>query len=253
MNTTTIERLVGVGLAGTSHGAELHRLGHLTQTPLKPISSKTARSLQVTIVGAMGLVKQDSLDNADPYCVVVLSDAGSQEKSRYQTSMQHNTQNPEWNHEFVVGPYIEGDSLEFVVMDRDFWKSTVLGTAALTDDQIFPQGFEGELPVISAHGGHEMGQGATLKLKVELMRGPDDDSLSGFIQESGVATSARNRTPLAGLTWLKDFGSGICAMLVAVLSLAVVAARAFASGARARSWHLFAARSGSWEPLVVVE
>jgi len=245
------ESLPSIGLRGAGHGDESHGLGDIKRSPSTSISNNKVHPLKVTIVGAKGLVKTDWLGGADPYCVVVLSDVEAREKSKYQTGMQHNTQNPEWNHEHMVTSYTEGDSLEFVVMDKDFWKSTVLGKAALTSSQIFPQGFDGELPMSSVSGEGEEGLGATLKLKVEVLPGSGDGTLSGFIQESGVAVMVGSEASSAGLRLLTGLGAGGGAMLAGVLALSAVAAGALAL--RARWWQLRPERRGSWEPLVVVE
>lgn len=217
------------------------------------MSGDKAHRLKVTIVGAKGLVKTDWLGGADPYCVVVLSDVRAQEKAKYETGMQHNTQDPEWNDEHMLTSYTEGDSLEFVVMDKDFWKSTVLGKAALTSSQIFPQGFEGEIAMSSPHAEGEERRGATLRVKVEVLPGPDGNSLSDFIQESGVAVAAGIGAQSARLRLLTGLGVGGFAVLTAVLAGAVLAAGALA--VRTRPWHLMTAgrRRGSWEPLILAE
>jgi len=214
--------------------------------------------LRVTVIRAAGLKTTDWIGGTDPYCVIVLSDREAKEKTQFQTKMMHNTRNPEWNHAIEIPAYAQGDSLEFVIMDKDFWVSNILGTAALTGDQLYPGGFEGELPIAASTadaaqggGGGTAGQ-ATLSVKVEILPNVDV-ALTAVVQKEALEGRRALAQGLQRL--LSQLGSGSLLAPTAAASLLVLSATAAATLWRSRRGRarLQRSRENSWEPLVFVE
>eukprot|EP00932_Pfiesteria_piscicida_P013306 SRR837773.24835.p1 GENE.SRR837773.24835~~SRR837773.24835.p1 ORF type:complete len:427 (+),score=86.13 SRR837773.24835:105-1283(+) len=126
--------------------------------------------LLVTVLRATNLVGADGSD-VNPFCVVVLSDGQAKEKKQYQTQLLHNTRNPEWNQVLEIDDFAPGDAVEFVIMNRNPWSSKLLGTAALTPEQIFPDGFDAPLPVRLAGSQKHTADGQpSLIVKVEVLQ-----------------------------------------------------------------------------------
>jgi len=109
------------------------------------------RGIKVTIVSARGLRIADIKGKADPYVVCeVCCRKGSHDK--FQTKVIRHTTEPMWNHEVTLNEFTEGDSLKFDIWDKDIFPKPddFLGTARLLSHQIYPGGFQGEIPLQQA-------------------------------------------------------------------------------------------------------
>jgi len=74
--------------------------------------------------------------------------------------------NPEWNHDAEIAGYCVGDSITFLVKDKDPLKpDDALGKVVLESSQFFPGGFNGEVALTEAGDGIE----AFLKMSVEVV------------------------------------------------------------------------------------
>jgi len=125
----------------------------------------TSVVLQVIIVSASGLRNADHLPGqglSDPYCVCQIP---GKPASRFQTKVVDDSLDPVWEHVQEVQGYTIGDSLDFVVWDKDPGTSgDLLGRAKLAGSQFYPSGFDGEVELKDAGKGFR----PLLKLKVNV-------------------------------------------------------------------------------------
>jgi len=140
--------------------------------------------LRVTILTATRLKKSDLFGGADPYCVVALVDMEGRQRARFETDSAQNTLDPHWNASSVLSSSYTCGSLVFSVWDKDFVQSTVLGRATLVANDIYPRGFDGELPLETSGGAGPGGnaQRPMLRVKVEVLA-PGAAAVDGFLQE----------------------------------------------------------------------
>lgn len=137
--------------------------------------SASQSRLRVTVLSAGGLAAGDA-GGAEPFVVVVLSDGEAKQKQQFKTGLAHDVRDPKWNHTFDSKEYVPGDALEFVLMEKNFFSSTLLGTAALTASQIYPHGFDGLLHVTPAGSGAPAKPATALHVKVEVVASPSRGS-----------------------------------------------------------------------------
>lgn len=124
-----------------------------------------AVQLKITISNARSLRNADCAiaGKSDPYCTCEVS---GKPESKIQTDIVSDKLNPEWNYESDLVGYCVGNSLTFVVMDKDPLKpDDILGKATLATSQFFPAGFDGEVPLAEAGEGVE----AFLKVQVSVV------------------------------------------------------------------------------------
>jgi len=83
---------------------------------------------------------------SDPYVIV---EVPGQENMKFQTDVMKNTLNPVWNFTGEIDGFMDGDVLQFTVMDKDTWPKPddLLGKVALTAADFYPQGFAAEIPL----------------------------------------------------------------------------------------------------------
>jgi hypothetical protein len=112
-------------------------------------SGNASRKLQVTIIEASGL---DHLNftGDNMYCVASVKHTDKKAKATSCQTAKIQSLNPTWNETHELGPWSEGDALEFTVYDKGMIGSKTEGTAILTSERFFPNGFDGQLP-ISGH------------------------------------------------------------------------------------------------------
>jgi len=85
----------------------------------------------------------------------------------FQTNVIDNTPRPEWDYEVVIDEYTPGDSLEFVVKDRDWFNADDdLGRASLPSSSFLDGEFEGDLQLTET--GKDDGPPSLLHVRVQL-------------------------------------------------------------------------------------
>jgi len=86
--------------------------------------------------------------------------------TRIETPSIADQLNPEWNHDAEMIGYCVGDSITFLVKDKDPLKpDDALGKVVLESPQFFPGGFDGEVALTEAGIGIE----ASLKMRIEVV------------------------------------------------------------------------------------
>jgi len=94
-------------------------------------------------VSAKGLRNADWIGKSDPY---VICEVPQKPNTTMETKVITDNLDPEWNEEREMLEYCEGDSLCFMVKDKDPHKSDdSLGTYTMQPDQFFDDGFDGEV------------------------------------------------------------------------------------------------------------
>jgi len=182
--------------------------------------NKHTISLKITIVSAAGLESQDWLGGrSDPYCSCQVPGKHS---TFFKTETQLNNPSPTWNHDAVISEYEKGDSLQFDVLDKDFWDDNLLGSAVLKGEQIYPgAGFIGALPLVFKGGP----TAATLNVKVEVLRsGPNSEPLIALMSKDDASRHVRTMASriLLGISHLGVSRSLMLAGIV-VVSVALAA------------------------------
>mmetsp|Transcript_115997 Transcript_115997/g.200588 ORF Transcript_115997/g.200588 Transcript_115997/m.200588 type:complete len:855 (+) Transcript_115997:102-2666(+) len=103
--------------------------------------------LGVSIHGARGLRAADRSGNSDPFCVVKIP---GRPHSKFQTQVIRSTLRPEWRETFILEDFFICDELHFTVYDKDIFRNEVLGVASLTQADILPNGWSGDLLLYDA-------------------------------------------------------------------------------------------------------
>jgi len=107
----------------------------------------------VGIVSARGLRNADWVGKSDPFCTC---DIPGRVDAKFATKVVSDQLAPVWNHEAVIPLYRVEDPLCFTVKDSDPLKQDdFLGKLTLTHDQFLPNGFSGEVQLVSAGDGIE--------------------------------------------------------------------------------------------------
>lgn len=127
-------------------------------------------SLVVNIVSARGLPSTEAeegvvtLGGSDPYCVCMIP---SKKRSTIKTRVIRDNCSPMWNFEGFVPDYMAGDSIEFLVFDKDYGKEDdLLATCLLEGSAFYPNGFTGDVPLKVVFGNSDKEAFIRLKLRV---------------------------------------------------------------------------------------
>jgi hypothetical protein len=97
------------------------------------------RELQITAVGAAGIVSKDAMSAADPYVSIILGD-----RIIGNTSFKQNRKNPVWNETFTCT--YRGEKIQFAFFDRDLTKDEYIGNCELTEPK------DGTYDIMAGHG-----------------------------------------------------------------------------------------------------
>jgi len=108
------------------------------------------QKLAVSILQAHGLQHMNHFIGDHPYvsCEVKNMDSRA-EVTKVQTKpvTEGDTLNPFWGETLQVGPWYEGESLEFTVYDKGLIGSKTEGKATLSPELFFPNGFSGMVAI----------------------------------------------------------------------------------------------------------
>eukprot|EP00929_Paragymnodinium_shiwhaense_P093534 TRINITY_DN5370_c0_g2_i1.p1 TRINITY_DN5370_c0_g2~~TRINITY_DN5370_c0_g2_i1.p1 ORF type:complete len:1730 (+),score=362.01 TRINITY_DN5370_c0_g2_i1:146-5335(+) len=128
-----------------------------------------AMKLSVTIFQATNL-RQLNFAGDKPYCVCQVTGArgGGGEVPRVQTKAIANSLDPVWAETFELHPWHSDDSLEFTICDKGLVTSRAEGKAVLPGEYIYPDGFEGDVPIEGLHD-------SVLQVRVVLAEAPRKD------------------------------------------------------------------------------
>jgi len=129
--------------------------------------------LQINVISAQNLYNADGIlaGKSDPYVIV---EVPGQPEMKFQTPVINNNLNPEWNHIGEIHGFMDGDELQFTVMDSDTWpkKDQPLGKATLTVQDFYPDGLHAELQLA------ESKTSATLTVQIAVV-GSDEVMMEG--------------------------------------------------------------------------
>jgi len=136
--------------------------------------------LQVTVQSACNLYNADisMAGKSDPYVIV---EVPGQENMKFETSVANNTLNPIWNFTGEIDGFMDGDVLQFTVMDKDVWPKPddFLGRVSLTAEDFYPQGFHAEVPL------SESKTNATLTVMISIIGSNEPGEV--MVEEGGIA------------------------------------------------------------------
>jgi len=173
--------LVGPAAMGTLKIKVLN-LGNAAEYAARLASLQDAGAcrLKVSVVEARGLIKA----NFEPF---VICSKTSAEEDEFQTQMIADKPHPAWNHEHIIEAYSPGESLEFLVCERDDKGKTIrLGRVELSADRFFPNGIDDDLVL----GGK--GSKGLLAIKIENL-GTVADYLAQLAAEKAAAEAAAEK------------------------------------------------------------
>jgi hypothetical protein len=167
--------------------------------------------LQVTVESACNLYNADGVlaGKSDPYVIV---EVPGQENMKFETNVANNTLNPIWNYTGEIDGFMDGDVLQFTVMDKDTFPNPddFLGQISLRAEDFYPQGFHAEVPLsesktnatltvmISVIGSNE--PGAVMVEEGEQMTAPETLVTTNTSQVMGAPVSPRTVTMAAPTT-----------------------------------------------------
>jgi len=106
--------------------------------------------LAVSILQAHGLQHMNRFNGDHPYVVCEvkhLDQRAAATKAETKPMTEGNTLNPFWGETFHMGPWHEGESLEFTVYDKGLAGSKILGKTVLGPELFFPNGISGMLSI----------------------------------------------------------------------------------------------------------
>jgi len=102
--------------------------------------------LEITVESACNLYNSDGFlaGKSDPY---VIMEVPGQDSMKLQTEVISNELNPVWNFTGEIAGFMDGDVLRFTVMDKDTFPKPddLLGWAELSTQDVYPNGFHGDL------------------------------------------------------------------------------------------------------------
>eukprot|EP00419_Tripos_fusus_P009177 CAMPEP_0172661224 /NCGR_PEP_ID=MMETSP1074-20121228/4555_1 /TAXON_ID=2916 /ORGANISM="Ceratium fusus, Strain PA161109" /LENGTH=349 /DNA_ID=CAMNT_0013476959 /DNA_START=54 /DNA_END=1103 /DNA_ORIENTATION=- len=104
------------------------------------------QKLSVSILQAQGLQHMNHFTGDQPYVVCEVKHVDAQaEATRVETkpATEGDTLNPFWGETHQLGPWHEGESLEFTIYDKGLIGAKTEGKVLLTPDLFYPNGFSG--------------------------------------------------------------------------------------------------------------
>mmetsp|Transcript_12319 Transcript_12319/g.23032 ORF Transcript_12319/g.23032 Transcript_12319/m.23032 type:complete len:2958 (-) Transcript_12319:91-8964(-) len=116
--------------------------------------------LQVSLLSASSLRRARSNAAPDAYCAVEIR---GKPNTYFQSNVVRNSAEPTWEQETYIENYRAGDEVQFYVKDQD---GEGYGYCILTDSELYPDGFEGEVYL----DGSPFGQEATLSLRIGAVK-----------------------------------------------------------------------------------
>lgn len=112
----------------------------------EPVQVAGPQKLSVSMLQANGLKHMNHFTGDHPYvtCEVKHLDAHAK-MTRVETkpAIEGDTLNPFWGETHHLGPWYEGESLEFTVYDKGLIGAKTEGKVLLTPDLFYPNGFSG--------------------------------------------------------------------------------------------------------------
>eukprot|EP00927_Polykrikos_kofoidii_P059494 TRINITY_DN54643_c0_g1_i1.p1 TRINITY_DN54643_c0_g1~~TRINITY_DN54643_c0_g1_i1.p1 ORF type:complete len:1011 (-),score=180.05 TRINITY_DN54643_c0_g1_i1:70-3102(-) len=137
---TAVAALVGRALRTTS--------SKLCSRKSEQTAPTGAQKLYVSIVGATNLRQLNIVCDA-PWCACEVQSASPvAQRVRCETRANCKATDPEWNETYVLDPWNVGEALEFTVYDKGLIGSKVEGRVTVPSSKFFPDGFDGELPIV---------------------------------------------------------------------------------------------------------
>jgi len=129
------------------HAAPTHSVYASQQVMVpEPVQVAGPQKLSVSMLQANGLKHMNHFTGDHPYvtCEVKHLDAHA-EMTRVETkpAIEGDTLNPFWGETHHLGPWYEGESLEFTVYDKGLIGAQTEGKVLLTPDLFYPNGFSG--------------------------------------------------------------------------------------------------------------
>lgn len=119
--------------------------------------------LQISIIGAHYLRNADLVSKSDAYC---LCEVPGKPGLGFRTRTIKDNLHPVWEHTDLLFPVTLTDKLRFTVMDEDIWPKPddFLGSAIVTSQTFYPNGFEGTLNL--KQSGKDFGSIAKLRVRI---------------------------------------------------------------------------------------
>jgi hypothetical protein len=140
--------------------------------------------LQITVESARNLYNADGIlaGKSDPYVIV---EVPGQEGMKFETPVISNDLNPVWNCTGEIAGFMDGDILQFTVMDKDTFPKPddLLGKVSLVASDIYPNGLHSEIPL------EESKTNATLSVMIVVL-GCDELGMAGAIEENPAVAVA---------------------------------------------------------------
>jgi len=121
-----------------------------SQQIMVPTMATGPQRLAVSILQAHGLQHMNHFTGDHPYVVCEVKHLdSSREKSKVETKpvTEGDTSNPFWGETHTLGPWHEGEPLEFTVYDKGLIGSKTEGKVVLGPELFFPNGFSGMLSI----------------------------------------------------------------------------------------------------------
>jgi len=128
--------------------------------------------ISVTILGATNIKAADAVGWSDPFCICTILGVSGLPIDGFKTKCVKDCKDPIWNQSQVFPSVTPKCSLQFSVSDKDQGSSQLLGRACLSNADIMPHGFQGELILCDTGkpaGEESNGPKQTLVVKIEIL------------------------------------------------------------------------------------
>jgi len=132
------------------------------------------------MMGHKLLVHMIQAHGLNPYCVCEVKHAdahGNTTKAETQPVTSGDILNPVWDETFEIGPWHEGESLEFTIYDKGLTGAKTEGKVLLPTESFFPNGFNETLNISDLPG-------AFLQVEVQIL-----DSTAGETTNGSAAST----------------------------------------------------------------
>jgi len=139
---------------GTTYAAPTQSVYGSQQIMPGMVQDAGPQRLSVSILQAHGLQHMNHFTGDHPYVVCeVKNPNGTGETRRIETkpATEGDTLNPFWGETHHLGPWYQGETLEFTVYDKGLIGAKTEGKALLTPELFYPHGFSGMINVSGVH------------------------------------------------------------------------------------------------------